>query len=111
MCTGAPERGKKDFWKILKAEINVYTLKFGKKTDIYMVLARTSDDNLDLNFGLARDIVRKIQEERKNMGTKPDEKVKITLPFWPKEHEEYIKRKALISIISEAEKFSVTKDE
>ena len=96
---------------VVKSEVNVYNLKFDKKTDVYSVLAKTSDDNLDLNFGLARDIVRKIQEERKNLGTKPDEKVKITLPFWPKEHEEYIKRKALISIISEAEKFSVTKDE
>jgi hypothetical protein len=66
---------------------------------------------LDLNFGLARDIVRKIQEERKNLGTRPDEKVKITIPFWPKEHEDYIKRKALISSIVEAEKFSVTKNE
>jgi isoleucyl-tRNA synthetase len=96
---------------VVKSEVNVYNLKFDKKTDVYSVLAKTSDDNLDLNFGLARDIVRKIQEERKNMGTKPDEKVKITLPFWPKEHEDYIKRKALISSISEAEKFSVTKDE
>jgi isoleucyl-tRNA synthetase len=96
---------------IVKAEINVYELKFGKKTDTYMVIAKTNDDNLDLNFGLARDIVRKIQEERKNLQTKPSDKVKITIPFWPKEHEAYIKRKALVSEILEAEKFSVTKDE
>jgi valyl-tRNA synthetase len=76
-----------------------------------MVIAKTNDDNLDLNFGLARDIVRKIQEERKNLQTKPSDKVKITIPFWPKEHEAYIKRKALVSEILEAEKFSVTKDE
>ena len=96
---------------IVKGETNVYNLKFGKKTDIYSVTAKTSDDNLDLNFGLARDIVRKIQEERKNMQTKPSDKVKITIPFWPKEHEDYIKRKALVSTILEAEKFSVVKDE
>jgi valyl-tRNA synthetase len=76
-----------------------------------MVITKTSDDNLDLNFGLARDIVRKIQEERKNLQTQPNEKVKIAIPFWPKEHEAYIKRKALVSSITEAEKFSVTKDE
>jgi hypothetical protein len=36
----------------------------------YSVIAKTSDDNLDLNFGLARDIVRKIQEERKKLANK-----------------------------------------
>jgi hypothetical protein len=45
------------------------------------------------------------------LNTKPNEKVKITIPFWPKEHEDYIKRKALVSSITEAEKFSVLKDE
>jgi isoleucyl-tRNA synthetase len=97
--------------KVVKDEINVYNLNFGKKTNEYLVAAKTSDDNLDLNFGLARDIVRKIQEERKNLQTKPSDKVKITIPFWPKEHEGYIKRKALVSIILEDEKFSVVKDE
>jgi isoleucyl-tRNA synthetase len=97
--------------EIVKDEINAYNLKFNKKTDTYSVVAKTSDDNLDLNFGLARDIVRKIQEERKNLQTQPNEKVSITIPFWPKEHEAYIKRKALISSITEAQNFTVTKDE
>jgi isoleucyl-tRNA synthetase len=96
---------------VVKNEINVYNLKFGKKADNYTVITTTSDDNLDLNFGLARDIIRKIQEERKNLGTKPNDKVSITIPFWPKEHEDYIKRKALISKIIEGEKFRVSKDE
>jgi len=111
MTYSGPSELSEEVLKVVKDEVNVYDLKFDRKNDVYSVQAKTSDDNLDLNFGLARDIVRKIQEERKNLGTKPDEKVKITLPFWPKEHEDYIKRKALISSISEAEKFSVTKDE
>ena len=111
MVYDGPEELSEEVLVIVKAEINVYDLKFGKKTDAYMVIAKTSDDNLDLNFGLARDIVRKIQEERKNLQTKPSDKVKITIPFWPKEHEAYIKRKALVSVISEAENFSVIKDE
>ena len=111
MVYDGPGALSEEVLEIVKAEINVYTLKFGKKTDIYMVIAKTSDDNLDINFGLARDIVRKIQEERKNLQTKPSDKVKITIPFWPKEHEAYIKRKALVSSILEADKFSVTKDE
>jgi isoleucyl-tRNA synthetase len=111
MTYSGPEALSDEVLAVIKSEVNVYNLLFDKKMDTYLVQAKTSDDNLDINFGLARDIVRKIQEERKNLGTKPDEKVKITLPFWPKEHEDYIKRKALISSISEAEKFSVTKDE
>jgi isoleucyl-tRNA synthetase len=111
MVYDGPDELSEEVLAIVKAEINVYDLKFGKKTDAYMVIAKTSDDNLDLNFGLARDIVRKIQEERKNLQTKPSDKVKITIPFWPKEHEDYIKRKALVSVISEAENFSVIKDE
>jgi isoleucyl-tRNA synthetase len=111
MTYSGPTELTKEILNIVRDEVNVYNLKFAKKTDVYEVSAKTSDDNLDLNFGLARDIVRKIQEERKNLRTKPNEKVKITIPFWPKEHEGYIKRKALISSISEAEKFSVVKDE
>ncbi len=96
---------------VIKGETNVYNLTFGEKTDVYTVIAKTSDDNLDLNFGLARDIVRKIQEERKALQTQPNDKVKVTIPFWPKEHEAYIIRKALVSAITQAEKFSVVKDE
>jgi isoleucyl-tRNA synthetase len=111
MTYSGPVELSKEVLNIVKGEINVYELTFDKKHTAYQVDAKTSDDNLDINFGLARDIVRKIQEERKNLQTKPDEKVKITLPFWPREHEDYIKKKALISEIIESEKFSVTKDE
>jgi isoleucyl-tRNA synthetase len=111
MTYSGPMNFSEEVLKVIKDEINVYELIFDKKSTSFTVDAKTSDDNLDLNFGLARDIVRKIQEERKKLQTQPNEKVRITLPFWPREHEEYIKRKALISEIIEDEKFSVTKDE
>jgi len=111
MIYDGPDELSTEVLEVVKSEINTYDLKFGKKTDIYTVAAKTSDDNLDLNFGLARDIVRKIQEERKNLQTQPSNKVKITIPFWPKEHEAYIKRKAMVSSITEADQFTVTKDE
>jgi isoleucyl-tRNA synthetase len=111
MSYDGPSELSQKVLEIVKGETNVYNLQFGKKTDAYTAIAKISDDNLDLNFGLARDIVRKIQEERKNLQTKPNEKVKITIPFWPKEHEAYIKRKAMVSVITEAKDFSVTKDE
>ncbi len=111
MSYSGPIEFPEDILDIIKQEINVYNLKFDKKVDLYKVSATTSDDNLDLQFGLARDIVRKIQEERKALGTKPNEKVTITIPFWPKEHEDYIKKKALVAAITEGEKFIVAKNE
>ncbi|MBP9719604.1 MAG: hypothetical protein KBD46_03965, partial [Candidatus Levybacteria bacterium] len=59
--------------------------------------------------GQARDIVRKIQEERKHMGTTMDEKVNVTLPEWPAEFEEEIKRKALIKTITKGDSFAVSR--
>nr|MBI5456044.1 isoleucine--tRNA ligase [Candidatus Levybacteria bacterium] len=111
MSYKGPEELSKDIVDVIKEEINVYNLSFTGKLDEFRVEAKTSDDNLDLQFGLARDIVRKIQEERKALETRPSEKVKITIPFWPKEHEEYIKKKALVAEILEGEKFSVIKNE
>ena len=111
MSYSGPNELPNEILEIVKAEINVYNLNFAGKLDEFKVEARTSDDNLDLQFGLARDIVRKIQEERKTLHTKPNEKVTITIPFWPKEHEEYIKKKALVSNILEGEKFLVSKNE
>ncbi len=111
MKYNGPKELSKEVLEIVKKEINVYNLSFDKKEDVFKVFAKTSDDNLDLNFGLARDIVRKIQEERKNLKTKPNEKVIVKIPFLPEEHEEYIKRKALVSKIIIEDKFAVLKDE
>lgn len=69
--------------------------------------------NTEITAGLkneadARDIVRKIQEERKRIGTSLSEKVDVSLPSWPSEFESDIKRKALINNLSSGE-FSVAK--
>lgn len=111
MKYNGPYEISEEVLEVLKAEINVYELSFGKKSEEYSVEAETSDNNLDLNFGLARDIIRKIQEERKNLQTNQEEKVIVTMPFWPVEHEEYIKKRALIKEIVQGDKFLVTKDE
>lgn len=50
--------------------------------------------------GDARDIVRKIQEERKKLGTKMDEMVDVTLENIPDGFEDYIKRHALVRTLS-----------
>ena len=57
--------------------------------------------------GEAREIVRNIQSERKNLGTTLDQKVNVELPRWPVEFEEEIKKKALIDKLSKG-KFKVS---
>ncbi|PIR79726.1 MAG: isoleucine--tRNA ligase [Candidatus Levybacteria bacterium CG10_big_fil_rev_8_21_14_0_10_35_13] len=110
MFYNGPFEISEEILNIVKDEINAYSLTFDKKSDVYGVFAKTSDDNLDLQFGLARDIVRKIQQERKKLETKANEKVMVYLPYWPKEHEEYIKKKAMINKIIEDNDFKVVKN-
>lgn len=89
---------------VVEEETNVYSLKFEKKNEQVILKGDLSDiANQDLVAGEARDIVRKIQEERKKLGTKLDEKVNVSLPAWPKEFEEEIKRKALVNLLSKGE--------
>ena len=58
---------------------------------------------------MAREIIRKIQAERKKLGTNLDERVDVELPDWPKEFEEEIKKKALLDTLKKADKFRVVR--
>lgn len=84
-----------DLVKVLMDEVNVKLVKFGKK-EVELDTAITPELKAE---GVMRDIVRKIQEERKNLGTKLDELVEVTLSTWPKEFEDEIKKRALVSSI------------
>ena len=57
--------------------------------------------------GEAREIVRQIQEERKKLGCKLEERIKVGLPSWPKDFEEDIKKQALVSELYQAERLKV----
>lgn len=53
--------------------------------------------------GQAREIVRKIQEERKKLETSLDEKVEVIIEAWPADFEDYIKKNALVKSLSKGE--------
>ena len=96
---------------MIKDELNVKKIKFiaGKGE-----LRVEFDTNLTQDLkdeGLARDIIRKIQEERKKLDTALDKKVDVFMPDWPKDWEEYIKKKALVSAIQKRDQFSVAINE
>ncbi|OGH16751.1 MAG: isoleucine--tRNA ligase [Candidatus Levybacteria bacterium RIFCSPHIGHO2_02_FULL_40_18] len=95
--------------KIVLDEVNVYELNFEGKEKSYRAEGDMSVSNQDLAAGAARDIIRKIQAERKNLGTSLDEKVDVELPDWPKDFEEEIRKKALVDKLTKSEIFRVVK--
>ncbi len=96
--------------KVVKEELNIYELVFNKKQKDFKILGETDVKNQDLKAGEAREIIRKIQQERKKIGTKIDEFVSVSLPSWPEEFEDTIKRKALINKLSKSSDFKVSKN-
>jgi isoleucyl-tRNA synthetase len=95
---------------ILKNELNIYELNFDKKLKEFLVSGDTNVENQDIDAGDAREIIRKIQEERKMIGARIDERVDVEIENWPEKYEELIKRKALINKLVKAEKFKVARN-
>lgn len=95
-----PEQLTEAVRKVVSDEVNVQELAFAGKSSEYVVTTTdeelTDVSNQDVLFGEAREIVRRIQEERKKMETKLDERVTVALETWPKQYEAYIMKNALI---------------
>lgn len=111
LVTVSPVPIGKDLEVYVKDEINVmeFTNVVGKEYKINLDTKTITKKMIDA--GKARELVRKIQEERKNLGTALDEKINVVLPDWPKEFEDYIKDRALVNRLTKGEKFSVQRDE
>lgn len=97
--------------EVIKGELNIEDLRFQRDERNYSLDIDTTEKNQDVEAGKARDIVRKIQEERKSLGTRVDEKVNVVLEDWPKEFEDFIKRKGLISNLKKGNPFKVEKND
>ena len=93
---------------LIKDELNVKEIDFSKGDGEMSVKFDTELTQELIDEGKARDIVRSIQEERKKLSLKPSDRVNVTLPEWPKEFEETIKKKALIDTLSVGEELTVT---
>jgi len=96
--------------EVLKAEINFLDLKYLGKSEQVYIDAETDEKNQDVTAGEAREIIRSIQTERKNLKTEITDFVNVILLSWPKEYEELIKRQALIKTLTKGKKFEVKKD-
>lgn len=102
-----PRDLSEDILEIVKAEGNVYELKFVDKKDVYSVPVEEGDSNLDIEAGQARDIIRSIQQKRKELGTSMTQLVNVSLPSWPEKFEGEIKKKALVAELTISDKFEV----
>lgn len=88
---------------LLEAELNVKKVIWGQVDSKFKELTLLFDYNITPNLiaeGQAREIIRKIQEERKKLGTSLDEYVAVSLESWPQEFESYIKQQALVQVLS-----------
>ena len=109
-----PEELSEPIKKVVMDEVNVYDLVYAGENSMFEAGGTDADEllnqeNQDLKAGEARDIVRKIQEERKKLGTTIDEKVHVTLESFPEDFADYIKRNALVETLSLGESFSVAR--
>ncbi|OGD84613.1 hypothetical protein A2165_02200 [Candidatus Curtissbacteria bacterium RBG_13_40_7] len=86
------ERLPKEIEDLIADEINVKSAVNSKVKKIYLETKITKELKAE---GEAREIVRQIQQTRKESGCQLDEKITVILPSWPKEFEDYIKKQTL----------------
>ncbi len=94
--------------EVIAAELNVKKVEVivGGSTKVELDISITEDLKAE---GVAREIIRSIQQERKKLGTKRDEFVNVYLPSWPKKFEEEIKKRTLTQKLEESDEFRVEK--
>ena len=108
-----PRELSEEIRKIVSVEVNVYDLKYKGENENFVSEGSDAEltdiSNQDIAAGDARELIRKIQKERKNLGTRLDEKVNVQLPSWPKAFENEIKKKALVENLITKDEFKVTR--
>lgn len=101
-------RFKESLDYLIKDELNVKDLEYTKGDGDLWVDFDTELTHELIAEGQAREIIRKIQDERKRLETEPQEKVSVTIEEWPESFEEEIKRKTLTTSLHKGD-FAVTR--
>ncbi|MFH1827480.1 MAG: isoleucine--tRNA ligase [bacterium] len=106
--TDISEKNLHELKQIILEELNLkkINLKTGKEIKVILNTKITLELKEE---GEVRNIIRKIQSERKNLGIKPNEYINVQIDYWPKKLENEIKKKSLIKKIEENVKFKVIK--
>ncbi|MBI4099703.1 class I tRNA ligase family protein, partial [Candidatus Microgenomates bacterium] len=93
--------------QLIKDELNVKSVEFKPGKELKVELDTKLTPEL-IAEGQARELVRQIQEARKEAGTALDQKVVVTLPDWPKEFTDYITSRTLATKIVQGAKLSIS---
>lgn len=91
---------------LIKDELNVEEITFNSSNDESVEYDLNITDRLR-DKGQAREIIRNIQEARKELGCALNEKIDVVLTDWPTSQEEEIKRKALANKILKGDTFKI----
>lgn len=107
-----PKRLSKGIEKLMAGETNVKNVRFDElesRFDAPIVSLNKELTRELISEGEAREIVRRIQEERKKLGTSLNEKVNVFIENFPNNYEKYIKNEALVDNLTVSKHFRVEK--
>jgi isoleucyl-tRNA synthetase len=94
--------------QLIKEELNIEDIEIIQGKDQSVVLDTNLTPKL-VDKGKVREIIRNIQQARKEAGCRLDEFIDVTLPDWPESYTKEIKRKTLIRDLSKADTLTVRK--
>jgi isoleucyl-tRNA synthetase len=103
-------KDKNELVSLIKDELNIEKVIFTQGGDLSVTLDQVLDERL-IAKGEARQIMRAIQEARKESACRLDEVVELVLPDWPKLFEEEIKQQTLVSKITKGDKLTVIRND
>jgi len=95
--------------QIIKNELNVKKIEFNLKKPTLKVSLDTVITKDLAQEGELRNLIRQIQNTRKNMGMKLTDKIKIFAPNWPKEFEKDLLSKTNAISISKSNQLKIEK--
>ena len=96
----------KEIEEIIASETNVKNVSFEKSSKISLDIQITPELKAE---GEARDIIRSIQQARKEAMCELDEKVVVKLPSWPKQFEKQIQQETLASKLEKGQSLQIIK--
>jgi isoleucyl-tRNA synthetase len=98
----------KELYPIIEDELNVEAVECKKGKEVAVILDTKMTPHL-LNKGESRNIIRAVQQERKDQNCDLDQKINLALSDWPEEFEDEIKQKTLAEKITKGDKLSIQK--
>ncbi|MGI5840863.1 MAG: isoleucine--tRNA ligase, partial [Patescibacteria group bacterium] len=107
--TSFPNQLGKDYQEIIKNELNVKEVDIEKQNNELKVELDTKLSPDLIAEGESRDIIRQIQNLRKENHLNIQDKIKVFAPSWPKQFEDDIKKRTLAVSIEKSDNLQIEK--